>query len=861
MPTATRPRWFASRGRQRNPGIRVLTGAASRIDLTDRKEARRQGRLRQGWQHEAWTYRDSIGELRYAINFLANCAARMRVYPAAYPVSGETDSPVALTELPNVPANVLGLAGQAMRDLGHGKLAISGMMHALSTNTTVAGECWLVGEQDRETGIDAWSIRSVDEIRVANDKYEIRDSPGEGASGAEGWNDLDPELTVVSRIWTPHPRYHALADGPVRAMLDDCESLLILRRMIRATGRSRLAANGLFLIPEEFSIKVPDDDDEDPEADPFMGPFTRAMITPIANEGDASSVVPIIARGPADMIKEARWIDFSGKFDAESSKTREELLGIIATSLDLPKEIIMGIADLNHWSAWQVDDNTFRHHVEPHVIQCCDSLTGAYLRPYLEAMGCPPEWAQRLLLWYDPVELVTHPDQTADALQLHDRLAISDEALLRTGGFKDTDKPSKAEIQVRLLEKMRQWPPNLVMAFLHQWDPTLVAPPITVAGTIPGIKPTGVDTGDPAAIAPPGRPGGPEPVSTNGGPPAPDTTGPTPEPDRPLPGPPPVTAAGGRTPQNTRLSRRLVTIDQDLRARLQTAANAAMLRKLERAGARVRSKIAKSETERTRIAQSRTPSERQLIASLSDQLEGRPNERVTAIVGKGLVAATGLTDDELLGGDWAGLKTQFYAWTEAAQHQAVATAIRIGSLAAEDDAVKAATTALENGRDSAWDVLSSALTNLAHHLLYNPDPNAGPGEWADLNPDTLVPTGMIRATLAVAGGANPTDVAGATVTEPVGQIGTGSTITDLLTGAGVTQQGYEWSHGPSITPFEPHEALDGVAFESFDDDQLANTTGWPDNAYFMPGDHAGCLCDFVPLWGDGTGNGSADNGE
>ena len=87
-----------------------------------------------------------------------------------------------------------------------------------------------------------------------------------------------------------------------------------------------------------------------------------------------------------------------------------------------------------------------------------------------------------------------------------------------------------------------------------------------------------------------------------------------------------------------------------------------------------------------------------------------------------------------------------------------------------------------------------------------------------------------------------------TLEAPVGGIGTGSAVSDMLNTAGAQTAGYEWVHGPSLRPFEPHVDLDGIQFESFDAEALANHGDWPDNAYFMPGDHDGCLCDFMPIW-------------
>src|SRR6185312_8252771 len=124
MATAAQGGWFRRKAGERKPTLRVLTAASTPIDLQDRVQARRERALRQGWQSDAWTYRDAIGELRYAIQFLANCTARMRFYPAAYPADGETDNPVPISEITDAPSGLAELCDQAMSQLGHGKLAI-----------------------------------------------------------------------------------------------------------------------------------------------------------------------------------------------------------------------------------------------------------------------------------------------------------------------------------------------------------------------------------------------------------------------------------------------------------------------------------------------------------------------------------------------------------------------------------------------------------------------------------------------------------------------------------------------------------------------------------------------------------------
>jgi hypothetical protein len=105
--------------------------------------------------------------------------------------------------------------------------------------------------------------------------------------------------------------------------------------------------------------------------------------------------------------------------------------------------------------------------------------------------------------------------------------------------------------------------------------------------------------------------------------------------------------------------------------------------------------------------------------------------------------------------------------------------------------------------------------------------------------------------LAVAGGAPASAVAtdgSVASTGYVGQVGTGATIGDLLADHGVMREGYEWVHGPSLHPFEPHAALDGLQFENFDDPRLANPGDWPPVAQLLCGDHDGCLCDAMPIY-------------
>jgi hypothetical protein len=839
--------------------VKLLTAAATRIDLESKEDAQLQRKVRQNWQIQAWTYYDSIPELGFAVEFMAHNAASMRIFTAVLPTVGETGTPIDIhTPELQVPEAIVNACDNALRDLGNGRLELSKMMENLSIQITIAGEGFILGVTDPITGKTTYSVRSISEIVVNDDEIQLREGPMTN-QGILGLVDLPPD-SMVTRVWNPHPQYRILAQSRMRALLNTCEDIMILRRMIRATARNRLAGRGLLIVPSEADLPIFNDDDMSVGGATWYDELTNSMITPIRNEGDASAVVPMVTEMDGDSIKNVRWIEFTSTFDERAPAVRSELLDTLATGLDLPKEAITGMADLNHWTAWAIDANTFRYHVEPHVKKLVDLLTTGYLRNYLLtctdengmplAPGLVNAWVDRILFWYDPTELITPPDQTATALELHDRGVLSNAALLRTAGFAPEDAPSPAEFAAWLISKQRTWPANLSLAVLHQIYPELAVPPILTTGTVPGIKPgtgagSGVDVGpDPVAIAEGDVGAEPTPVSPTGATEIP----PTPKP--PVQGPPPAGPPSGLTSAGAvdrRFSWTMAAADRELRKSLQVAANDEMRRQLEKLGNRLRSKVAKNSSLRTKIALTH-------------------DEHVAMVLGHEVVASSGLTVPRaltaagMLRTDWSNLEETYKRWVSAAQASALKRATKFGHL--NEKQVKKIKAHNADNLTKGWETLKNSMDAIGAAYVSNPNPNISDDEAiANLNPDSLVPTGIIRTALAVAGGAALSafamqafkgDTGPAVPTVPDGSvsggIATGQTITDALADAGTTTDNYEWVHGPSNVPCPAHEDLDGQEFASFTDDALANNGEWPDVPFYYPGDHDGCLCDAMPLW-------------
>ena len=93
--------------------------------------------------------------------------------------------------------------------------------------------------------------------------------------------------------------------------------------------------------------------------------------------------------------------------------------------LDVPKDIVTGLANVKYSNAMQIDESLYKAHIEPLMLLIVDALTVMYLRPYLIANGYSPEEVKDVCVWYDPSLVATRNDRAADADMGFDKLAIS----------------------------------------------------------------------------------------------------------------------------------------------------------------------------------------------------------------------------------------------------------------------------------------------------------------------------------------------------------------------------------------------------------------------------------------------------
>lgn len=419
----------------------VIASAAKLKITTSGPQGRKE---RPSWQKDAFGYYDQLGEIWYSAQFYSRTLSKLILKPMYINDQGDaedTDNPVAWEVLDRV------------KDPGGGRAGLQGQYGKLRF---LIGEMTLFCTLDPDTGAEVWEILSPFEVEFDGRHWIRKTSPKAEAkkyvdAGSEEYAPTDEASAVGWRLWVKHPLYSGMADSPMRAVLDECDELLILSHAVRAGARSRLQGNGILLIPSEASPAptAGPGGDENPQKDIFMDDLTGSMTTPIGDEASASAVVPLVVRMHGEAINNVKHISLARPdYMQKQREERRECIERIALGLDLPPEILLGVTDANHWTAWQIDEDAWKAHVQPVADNMASDLTAGYFRPTLQKMGFAD--ADRYVVGYDASEVVRRPDKSGDAIRLFDRMELKGDTLRAEAGFSDEDKPDDAEIQARL---------------------------------------------------------------------------------------------------------------------------------------------------------------------------------------------------------------------------------------------------------------------------------------------------------------------------------------------------------------------------------------------------------------------------
>ena len=448
---------------------------ASAMKVESRKSEVRQ--LRQAdWQKQCFHYVKTIPELGYASRFYSKYLKRVRIYPALRTADDQT-TPIKS----GLPVDLL----DRIQDPGGGRSQIQGSYGRLFF---IVGEGYLFGRNLRQQGKERWAFVSANELSVSGDKIIWKSSAS--APPQEFVNDSD---AVAYRMWAPDPEYSGDAESPMKAALEIAEELSILTKTVRQTAVTRMV-NGMLKVPSDISFGSDNPGtDDDPEENPLLLDMIDHFMGVVENAGSPEAGLPYIMEGAGEFLRFLEWMKLHDPAtDYMEKELRKEAVERLSVGLDMPPEILKGMAEANHWGARQIMHDAWRSHGAPVAEQMCDDFGEAYLRPALADAGYDG-WEQ-VVVAYDDSNVVVSPDRSEDADRAYDRGQIKDEAYLELKGFDQSMAAGEEEKRFHLAIKLRN--PAFLKGTKYELEQPEVAP------GIPGPDPQ-QDRKPPAEETPP----------------------------------------------------------------------------------------------------------------------------------------------------------------------------------------------------------------------------------------------------------------------------------------------------------------------------------------------------------------------
>lgn len=304
-----------------------------------------------GWKKEAWDFYDTVGELSYVCDWLGDALSRARLIASDIADDGRPTGATADTTVASIVADIAG-----------GPAGQSTMLGRLATNLTIVGEAWVtILTRDTDLGsVEEWHILSADEMTTRGSEILL-------TLGDDTTHVFNPDVDLLTRVHIPHPRNARESAAATRSALEPLRELAGTAASIRGATRSRLAGNGILLLPQEISMPMAAPPTGDPDApglpapeqpvmedrqvtaQDVMGQLQQVMTMAIQDPSSAAAMVPIILKAPGEHLDKVRHITLESEVTEMSLRTRDSAIRRLALSLKVPPEMLLGLSQGNHW--------------------------------------------------------------------------------------------------------------------------------------------------------------------------------------------------------------------------------------------------------------------------------------------------------------------------------------------------------------------------------------------------------------------------------------------------------------------------------------------------------------------------------
>jgi hypothetical protein len=427
----------------------ALAGATAMVDLGTESSWRTWKFGNKDWQAEGWRLYDIIGELHKLAGRVGDSLAQARLYVTEVDDTGEETGEVEDETIKRLAAVPLGTGSQ--RD---DNLRLAGI------DLAVGGECWIVGEgaaRNPESAEGSWFVVTGAAISRLGDVVSVRRPQQRGGSSLKLTDGVD----ILIRCWRPHPNDTDQADSFTRSAIVPLREIELLTKREFAELDSRLTGAGIMFLPE--GIDFPRAPEDPPGIGGFMAYIQRAAAASMSDQGRASAMVPIMATLPDEMIQyldQLKPITFWSELSAEITPMKDKAISRVASMAEIPAEVLTGIGDANHWTAWLISDEGVRW-IRGYLGLVADALTRGFLRRALESMGNPEP--ERYAFAFDTSTLASKPNRLDEAVQLHDRFLIRDDEVVKAGAFALEQMPTPEERAAQIVLKLLQTQPDLIL--------------------------------------------------------------------------------------------------------------------------------------------------------------------------------------------------------------------------------------------------------------------------------------------------------------------------------------------------------------------------------------------------------------
>lgn len=427
----------------------ALAGATAMVELGEGSSWKTWRFGNTDWQKEAWRLYDIVGELVKLSGRVGDSVAQARLYVTEVDETGEEQGEVSDPAIKRLAAVPMGTGSQ--RD---DNLRLAGI------DLSVGGECWIVGEgaaSSPEKAEGSWFVVTSAAFGKEGSDVTVKRPKQRGGSKLV----LQDGVDILIRCWRPHPNDTDQANSFTRSAIVPLREIELLTKREFAELDSRLTGAGVWFLPE--GIDYPRHPDDPPGIAGFMAYIQRAAGASMLDQSRASALVPILATIPDQFIEhldKLKPVNFWSELSAEISNMKDKAITRVASMAEIPAEVLTGIGDANHWTAWLISDEGIRW-IKGYLGVIADALTRGFLRRALESMGV--ENPERYAFAFDTSTLAAKPNRLEDASSLHDRFLISDKELVKSGAFTPEQMPTADERTAQILLALVKAQPDMAL--------------------------------------------------------------------------------------------------------------------------------------------------------------------------------------------------------------------------------------------------------------------------------------------------------------------------------------------------------------------------------------------------------------